>query len=278
MSRWSRLAFALLALGLGACAAKPGATADGGSMDTGSAPVCPMNADDIISTFNTDNGIDPVSGRSGGWYVYPDKIGDPNGTFDPPLPMGMDPYPIDMTIGNPYCTGPGSFHVKATNFRAFGAALGTDFVAPVAPMVKGAYDASQYKGIAFWAKAAANIQHVQIKFPDIYTDPQVPEPMCILTSGSTMNCSPYIVKIGAEADNAKYAGTKIDTTWRRLEIFFADAVQDQYNTGFHRDPPNDKLDVQHLLGMAIQVNADFSVTPAAANDFEIWVDDVEFIR
>jgi hypothetical protein len=38
------------------------------------------------------------------------------------------------------------------------------------------------------------------------------------------------------------------------------------------------LDLKHLVGFAIQVNANFSVEPTAANDFEMWIDDVRFIR
>jgi hypothetical protein len=244
--------------------------------------VCPSNPDDLISDFKTDNGIQPVMGRSGGWYLYPDMnpdTGDPNGMFDPPLPPPNVGYPIDTTMGNPYCSGPGSFHTKATGFTKFGAALATDFVPQVdAGMVKGSYDASMYKGIAFWAKGAKRINHVQIKFPDIYTDPQVPNPMCVLATGFDNNCSPYIVKIGDEADNPKYLMMHIEANWKRFVIMFADAVQDKFNPGFHRPAPDDHLDVKNLLGVAIQVNADFSVTPTAANDFEIWIDDVEFVR
>lgn len=274
-------AFLMYAAG---CASKPGTSnmnMDAGA-DMGAAPVCPTpaNADDLISDFATDNGIHPALGREGGWYVYPNSASDPNGVFDPAIPPNMGAYPIDDTQGNPYCTGPGSLHVKATNFRLFGAALATDFVPKQANGLKGTYDATQYKGVAFWARGAAVIKHVQVKFPDINTDTEArddSDPMhCVLVAGATTNCSPYIVKLGDEAVNPKYTGAVINTTWRRFEIFFADALQDEFNPGYK--PPVDRLDVAHLLGMAIQVNADFSMMPPAANDFEIWLDDVEFIR
>jgi len=279
----TRLAAGLVVVSLAAasagCASTP--AGGGGPVDAGP-PKCPMNdnPNDLISDFATDNGISPVNGRMGGWYLYPDMsadMGDPNGHFDPPLPPPDVGYPVDTTMGNPYCEGPPSLHTKATGFTKFGAALATDFVAQVAPMMKGSYDATMYKGVAFWARGATEIKHVQVKFPDIWTDPQVPSPVCVLATGFPNNCSPYIVKLGDEADNPKYLTSKITSTWRRFEILFADSVQDKYNTGYHRDPPNDHLDVQHLLGVAIQVNADFSVTPTAPNNFEIWLDDVEFI-
>jgi hypothetical protein len=262
-----------IALGAG-CAANPGTSALGGT-DAGPPGTCPAvpSNDDLIADFTMDNGIHPTAdGRSGGFYVY----GDTLGMFDPPK-MGDNPYPIDMNKGNPYCSGPGSFHVKAIGFADWGAAAGTDFVPAVMPMVKGSYDASQYVGISFWASASAEVQYVQVKFPDIYTDPQVPNPVCVLTPGAATNCSPYIVKLDDGAF-PKYAGVTIGQKWKQYKIYFADTQQDQYNAGYHRDPPNDKLDVQHLLGFAIQVNANYMTMPQTANNFEMWIDDVEFMR
>jgi len=132
--------------------------------------------------------------------------------------------------------------------------------------------------VAFWARSAAPIKRVQVKFPDIYTDPQAANAVCVVASGFPNNCSPYMVMLGDEASSAKYLGARIDTVWRRFEILFADAVQDPYNPGYHRDAPDDKVDLGHLLGVAIEVSADFSTVPQSANDFEIWIDDVELIR
>jgi hypothetical protein len=38
------------------------------------------------------------------------------------------------------------------------------------------------------------------------------------------------------------------------------------------------LQVAQLAGVAIQVGADYSTGTPRANDFEIWLDDVTFIR
>jgi len=250
-------------------------------VDAGPPGTCPMNPDDLISDFMMDNSVVAVNGRSGGWYLYPTMdptTGDPNGMFDPPLPMGKDPYPIDTTMGNPYCSGPGSFHTKATNFGVFGAALATDFVPRMSDTVKGSYDASMYAGISFWARGAKAIKHVQIQFPDIYTDAEgmaAPD-ACVLATGFPNNCSPYLVKLGEDADMTKYMPVKIGTSWKQIKIYFADTIQDQYNPGAMS--PGNKLDLKHLLGMAIQVNKNYDVTPPTPNDFEIWIDDVEFFR
>jgi hypothetical protein len=234
-------------------------------------------SEDLIADFTTDNGLNPADGRQGGFYVY----GDPNGTFDPPK-VGEDPYPIDSATGNPNGSGPGSFHTKATGFSVWGAAMGTDFM-PKEGDFKGTYDASKYKGVSFWAKAGATLKGVQVSFPDIYTDakgnPNALDPTifpCAFITGATNNCSPYLVKFGDSNKFPKYVDYQIGTEWKRFDIYFEDTQQDQYNPGFHTDA--DKLEVAHLTSMAIQVNAIYVDSKATANDFELSIDDVNFIR
>lgn len=287
---WFAVATAVAALGAGSCAKNSasspggsvGTTGDGSTSDTGALANCPVGADDLISDFTTDNSIAASDGRQGGWYVY----GDPMGTFDPPKIDGAA-YPIDATMGNSACSGPGSLRLKATGFTGFGAAMGTDFkprqVADGGAMPpKGIYDASKYRGVAFWAKSAAPVKLVQVKFPDVNTDTEAPPhetDNCILNAASRMNCSPYLVKFGEPTATTvfpKYSAAQIDTTWRRFEVLFEDTKQDPTNPGFIPTP--NKLDVTRLLGMAIQVNADFSTMPPTANNFELWIDDVQFIR
>lgn len=236
-------------------------------------------SDDLIADFKTDNGLNPADGRQGGFYVY----GDGLGTFDPPVDPNSA-YPIDTTTGNPNGSGPGSFHTKATGFGTWGAAVGTDLAPrPEGGTYKGTYDASKYKGVSFWAKSAAPIAGgVQVGFPDVYTDAAAnPTPLdpnvypCVYTAGALNNCSPYLVKFG-DAKFPAYQSYSIDTDWKRFDVMFADTQQDQYNQGFHTEA--DKLDVQHLTAIAIQVNAIYVSGAPTPNDFEIWVDDVNFIE
>jgi hypothetical protein len=206
--------FACGALWLAAgCSSKSGATAsDGGGGATGGDaatgdsadsvvinPLCYMSPNDVISDFSLNNGVNPIDGRSGGWYTYGDKSG--YGVLMPPEGSGALP---DKTQGNPTCSGPGSLHVSAMYFIDWGAAMGVDWVPKVmddmGDMVKGTYDASRYRGVAFWAKAAAPIRFVQVKFTDPWTDiPSIlpADQRCV--NDNTMpdkNCSPYIVKFG----------------------------------------------------------------------------------
>ncbi len=249
-------------------------TPDSGSPDTNSAR-CINSSDDLIADFEMDNGLKPLDGRQGGFYVYSDE----SGSFEPPK-VGNDPYPIDSQVGGP-CSGKGSFHTKATGFAKWGAAVGTDFV-PQVDGVKGWYDASAYKGISFWAKAAAPITGVQVSFPDIYTDGgadpttiDANASKCAYVAGSTINCSPYLVKFG-NSDFPAYEASQITDEWKRFDVLFDDTKQDRYNPGLHRE--EDKIDVSHLTSMAIQVNAVYVNGSPTPNDFEIWVDDIYFIK
>jgi len=243
---------------------------------------CITIADDLIADFKTDNGLNPADGRQGGFYLYGDD--SLAGKFDPPL-VKSESYPIDSSTGNSECSGSGSFHTKATGWGVWGSALGTDFMPKDSSGFKGSYDASKYKGISFWAKSAAPLTRVQVSFPDIYTDggasfdgkdaADAGISQCVYAPDEKVKCSPYLVKFGDSAFPS-YQTYQIDTTWKRFDVMFADTLQDQYNKGFHT--PADKLDTAHITSMAIQVNADFSTSPPTPNDYEIWVDDVNFIK
>jgi hypothetical protein len=160
------------------------------------------------------------------------------------------------------------------------------------------YDASAYRGIAFWAKASAPLDGVQVSFPDIYTDNaapphDMPDPfdptmnlcedcVCQYVPGFPNNCSPYLVQFGKKGDAAAdvlfsgYASYQVDTTWKRFQVLFVDTKQDPGNGGYHTMA--DRLTVDQLTAMAIQINADYSSGGAMARDFDLWIDDVTFIK
>jgi hypothetical protein len=271
----------LLAAG---CSSKSGGTTPDSGMTSG----CPV-MDDLISDFNTDNGVYPVDGRTGGWYTYGDKSG--RGTLDPAEGGAATP---DLETGNPNCPGAtGSLHVISMGFADWGSAMGVDFAAKVntdAGVAKGTYDASKYKGISFWARAASPIPFVQVSVLDPYTAiPSVlsVDQQCIYDSSMPdKNCSPYLVKFGygymgealtpVMADYPKFINTQIDSTWRRFEILFSDMKQDSTNPG--RKSPNDTLATSQITGMAIQINTDHSTVPPTPTNWEMWLDDVHFIK
>lgn len=262
------------ALDAGSASALDAGTADVNAPDS-TVVSCIRGSDELIADFTDDNDLNPADGRAGGFDVY----GDSKGSFEP-AKVENEAYPIDMNNGS-QCSGPGAFHTKATGFSDWGAAIGADLM-PKSGVKKGTYDASKYKGISFWAKTSAPLKGVQVRFPDIYTDggadPSSLNPAlgpCVFESGSPNNCSPYLVKFG-DSDFPAYKDYQIDTTWKRFDIFFADAQQDFYNPGFHT--AEDKVDSKHLTAMSIQVNLLYLGDIATANDFEIWIDDIYFIK
>ena len=266
----------------------------GGS--TGPKAGCPA-PDDLISDFEQDNALAPVDGRQGGWYTYHDDVG----MF---LTGGANGYDIAFGAGNPNCSKDGALHLKGMGFAMWGAATGADFK-PRPPGDDGGYgpkmtyDASAYRGIAFWAKAVAPLDGVQVGFPDLYTDNAVaphdmPDPndpsmficqacTCQYAAGFPNNCSPYLVQFGRKGDAAAdtlfsgYANYQIGTDWSRFQVLFVDTRQDPGNGGYHL-PGADRLSVDKLTAMAIQINADYSTGSPRARDFEIWIDDVTFIK
>ena len=283
-------------VGSGGASASGGATASGGNSASGGSGSggsgsggkalgadCINSPDDLIADFKTDNGVYNLDGREGGFYTYGDdseKTDPPQAVLDPPEGGAGT---IDTSMGNDECSGPGSFHVTAKGFAIWGAALGTNF-GPMDGSNKGWYDASKYKGISFWAKAAKPLTGVQVSFPDIYSDgganpvdADLNATMCSYGS-SLYNCSPFLVKFG-DSGFPSYMEFQIDTTWKRFDIMFADTQQDANNKPGRLLTAPDHLDLSHLTAMAIQVNAihnDDMTT--SANDFEIWVDDFNFIR
>jgi hypothetical protein len=240
------------------------------------AKLCISGADELIADFQDDSRLNPADGRKGSFSVFGDSLG----VFTPPK-IENRAYPIDLESGNSQCSGPGSFHTKAVGFADWGASITADFMAKSGPS-KGSYDASKYRGVSFWAKSSAPLKSVKVSFPDIFTDggadPRTLDPSltpCVFQSGSKFNCSPYLVKFG-DSDFPAYKNYQIDTTWKRFDILFADTQQDFFNPGFHT--AENKLDSKHLTSMAIQIGALYVNDKPTPNDFEIWIDDVAFIK
>ena len=240
---------------LGGCKSSGGAPADGG--DDGHGANCPA-ADDLISDFESDNSLAPVGGRQGGWYTYGDDVG---------IVRQRRQRLQHRRRGNPNCSPMGSLHVKGTGFAMWGAATGVDWKPRPADGDGGygdkmTYDASAYRGIAFWAKASAPLDGVQVSFPDLYTDNAAPPhdmpdpaeprdarvhglPLHLQRRAPRYNCSPYLVQFGKKGDAAAdvvfsgYSSYQLDTTWKRFQVLFVDTKQDPGNGGYHT--PADRL-------------------------------------
>jgi hypothetical protein len=225
--------------------------------------VCPSNtASDLLSDFEVDASLAEIGGRKGTWSAFGDK-------------PASEPFDaMDIGPGNPNCSPVGSFHVKGSGFSTF-AALFVELKPRVGPAERATIDVSEYRGISFWAKMSANVARVRAEFWDVNTDNVAPphdmaDPAnpgsnlctactCVYNETSPLNCSPY----GADARD-------LDSTWRRFQVLFANTSQDPANPGYH--PPSNKLDTTSLTLFSIRI------VPPQTTAFEIWIDDVTFVR
>jgi endoglucanase len=121
------------------------------------------------------------------------------------------------------------------------AGVGLNFLDPKAP-----YDASDYDGIAFFARRAkGSASTVRLKVPDVSTDPDA--------------------KVCTECFNDFGADLEIAETWQQYTIPFDRMAQ---TPGWGAPRPG-SIDRSKLFGVQWQV-----ATPGAA--FDLWIDDVVF--
>ena len=193
---------------------------------------CPPEG--VIDDAEDDNNqVAPNKGRTGYWYTFADKAGT---TIQPALGGTFA-----MSAGG----AQGSAHSAHMSGKIGGAAIvyggmGFNFVDP-----KGAYDASAYKGISFWAKAGPGTTKVRVKIPDVNTD----------QDGHV--CTECFNDFGTDIE--------LTPTWTKYTLPFATLTQMQ---GWGAPHPG-AVTKSKLYGVQWQVNS-----PGAA--YDIWVDDIEF--
>jgi hypothetical protein len=118
----------------------------GGSTGGGGAADCtgdmPANGDDLISNFEDGTvGVNAVTGRGGGFYIFNDKMNDKVAqTFE----VKQTDRCSDGSSQFAFCT-------KGGGFTIWGAGFGTDLgISDVMTMKKTTVDLSAYTGISFW--------------------------------------------------------------------------------------------------------------------------------
>ena len=179
-----------------------------------------------------------VGGRGGYWYTFSDMdgteiwptAGAKGGTFE------MSPGGAENT---PYAA-----RFKGTVSTAEGptqGGTGMNFVDP-----KGGYDASQYGGISFWAKAGpGSVSSFRLKVPDAFTDPD----------GG--NCSECFNDFGMEIT--------LTQEWQHYIVPFG-ALKQLPGWG---KPKKMGVDKSQLYGIQFQVNE-------KGKAFDIWIDQLRF--
>jgi hypothetical protein len=103
-----------------------------------------IGQDDMIDDMEDgDDAILPIGKRVGFWYAYNDMTPG----MQKPVPDG-DFIPEDCGPANKgKCV-----HLTGSGFTLWGSGVGFDLNNPGEPMKRMAFDASAFKGIAFWAK------------------------------------------------------------------------------------------------------------------------------
>jgi predicted small secreted protein len=257
------LALVVPALLLAACggnneASTGGAGSGGGGSGaggTGSAVTVDCTADpgstpNDISDFEDGAGsVLPNDDRNGGWYTY----------VDPTATCMVTPMPKATAgageIAGMRCASGYAMHFTGTGCTTWGAGVGTDLKAPAAtdggtsagPKVP--YDVSGYTGISFWVRADKGAA-MRFKMP--MTDETKVEDGGACVESATNKCS----------DNF---GVNVPLTknWVKKTVMFSMMKQEAWGKAFTWNPA-------HVTSIQFQV-------PASAA-FDVWIDDVAFIK
>lgn len=190
---------------------------------------------------DNDNQTAVIANRGGYWYTFSDMLGTEvwpmagakGGTFE------MSPGGAEST---PYAARFKGVVVPQPSPEQYTqAGMGMNFVDP-----KGPYDASQYGGISFWAKAAeGSVTDVRLKVPDANTDPD----------GGV--CTECFNDFGFDL--------KLTNEWQHYVIRFKDLSQ---MPGWG-SPKKFSVDSGRIYGIQFQVQE-------PSKPFDIWVDQIRF--
>ena len=124
-------------------------------------PSGPATACMIDEMGDGNNQISLDGGRRGYWYSYVDKAGS---NITPP---GGTTFVMSPAAGSNGAAFAARFSGQIAAQPVVYAGIGFTLTDP-----KGAYDASRYTGVSFWAKAAPGTsKNVRVKIPDLNTDP-----------------------------------------------------------------------------------------------------------
>jgi hypothetical protein len=176
----------------------------------------------------------PLEGRVGQWYTFSDGTGTSN--------FSIATIERGVSIQG--------FETKGKDFKTWGSGVGVDMAAAKAP-----YNASQYAGITFWARAKlpepvedGDSLTLTIVFPDVDTSPS--GGLCMLPD----NCDHHYNK-----------PVQLLEKWQRFTIKFADLVLE----------PGTKPEPMGFKANAL-VSIQFRVAPGTP--YDVYIDDLAFVK
>jgi hypothetical protein len=229
-----------------------GGTAAGGSAGTSAAGSSTAGTagepnsgptESIDDMEDGDPEIELSGPRNGYWYVGGDLT--PNATTDP-LSTKFLMTKLAEGERSAYVA-----HLKAVGFKDWGSVMGFNFIELLTKVKP--YDGSAYCGIGFYGKAAAATT-VRFRVPDIDTHQN--GGVCV--DGGTNGTACY-----------DHFGASLPFTaaWKPFSLKFTDLAQ--VGTGYH--PADGKLKTDKLFAVEWAL-------PGTGNTYEIWIDDVHFIK
>ncbi|MBN1654838.1 MAG: hypothetical protein JXA30_13790 [Deltaproteobacteria bacterium] len=230
-------------------AAGSGNVPNGGNDDNGACSelVLPADQNDVIATF--EDGLGSVNqdapGRGGGFYAF----NDGTGTQTPPANSATAPTATSIS----HCESTYALCTNGSGFSTWGAGIGTDIgKIDAATGKKTPYDATQYKGVAFWAKSNAGETAVKVKFPDKNTAEE----------GGVCDSS---VPDGPTACYNDWSKTvNLTEEWQAVTITFSELQQETWGAIY------DAFDITTLYALQFQVGPNIA--------FDFCIDDLIFVR
>lgn len=231
---------ALTALGISAvvltgCKVNP---ADPSLANSAAGAACTTPEAAICDGDDNDNQTIVIGGRGGYWYTFSDM-------------EGTEVWPTQGAKGGTFEMSPGGAENTpyAARFKGKVAAtegntqagMGMNFLDP-----EGAYDASAYGGISFWAKAGAgSVTAMRVKISDANTAPD----------GGV--CSECYNDFGMDL--------QLTNEWKHYILRWGDLTQ---LPGWGK-PRKFSIDASQLYAIQFQVNE-------KGGNFDIWVDQIRF--
>ncbi|EDM81864.1 hypothetical protein PPSIR1_05338 [Plesiocystis pacifica SIR-1] len=182
-----------------------------------------------------DDAIIEQGGRGGSWYSYNDASGGtqtPSGT-QTPASGGV----TDSDMCQAMTSGGG--------FSEWGAGIGFDFVND-GVAAKMPYDASEFTGVAFWAKGSVTDLRVNLLIPDVL--PEAEGGTCVPSSPDAGDCS-----------DAHGVAIALTEEWQQFQIDFDMVTQQGWGQAAAFDPAR-------LMSMHWYIPQD--------QDFELALDDI----
>jgi hypothetical protein len=231
---------------VGSAGSSPGGA---GAPETGAcATVVPA---DVVSDFESGKAdVLAVGGRGGSWFLFDDGTG-----------MQTPVKTLNVTLvaeSGGACNSLFAFHSTGSGFTVFGAGFGADFAPkPAGAMVSTVYDASAYSGVAMFAKAATPIA-LRVSVSDHGTAPE--GMVCVDTTDKTnkMRCGDYF---GSDI--------MIGTDWQDFSMPFAKMTQRGFGL-----PVATGIDKSKVYTIRAQIKG----SAAAPGAYDIWIDDVRFVK